>query len=101
MEILALWTTEVDLLWSEYDLVKSWLMFWFGVYTINTSYVWYTSIVVVGRMAYTTDPLVSALCPHVAPRGKKFNSLKEDCIGEDYLGIRRFRFYIKCVICSQ
>ncbi|CAM9803223.1 unnamed protein product [Ectocarpus sp. 6 AP-2014] len=40
-------------------------------------------------------------CGEFMYRGKKFNSLKEDCIGEDYLTIRRFRFYIKCVICSQ
>ncbi|CAM9778246.1 unnamed protein product [Ascophyllum nodosum] len=40
-------------------------------------------------------------CGEFMYRGKKFNSWKEDCIGEDYLGIRKYRFYIKCVICSQ
>ncbi|CAM9627976.1 unnamed protein product [Choristocarpus tenellus] len=40
-------------------------------------------------------------CGEFMYRGKKFNSRKEDCHGEDYLGIRKFRFYIKCVICSQ
>jgi hypothetical protein len=32
--------------------------------------------------------------------GKKFNARKEDVIGEDYLGLRIFRFYIKCTSCS-
>jgi hypothetical protein len=39
-------------------------------------------------------------CGEYLYRGKKFNSRKEDCKGEDYMGIRRFRFYIKCSVCS-
>jgi hypothetical protein len=40
-------------------------------------------------------------CGEFMYKGKKFNSKKEDCKGEDYMGIRRFRFYIKCVMCSN
>ena len=39
-------------------------------------------------------------CGEYMYRGKKFNSRKEDMPGEDYMGIRKFRFYIKCSVCS-
>ena len=39
-------------------------------------------------------------CGEYMGRGKKFNSRKENCEGEDYMGIRRFRFIVKCSVCS-
>jgi hypothetical protein len=39
-------------------------------------------------------------CAEYLGRGKKFNSRKEVCQGEDYMGIRRLRFVIKCSVCS-
>jgi hypothetical protein len=39
-------------------------------------------------------------CGEYMGRGKKFNSRKEICAGEDYMGIKRIRFVIKCSVCS-
>lgn len=39
-------------------------------------------------------------CGEYMGRGKKFNSKKEMCEGDTYMGIRRFRFLIKCSVCS-
>ena len=38
-------------------------------------------------------------CGNYIYRGKKFNARKETAEGEDYLGIRIHRFYIRCPVC--
>lgn len=40
------------------------------------------------------------LCGEYIYKGKKFNARKELVLGEDYYGIKIFRFYIKCTQCS-
>ena len=40
-------------------------------------------------------------CGEFAYRGKKFNSRKENVHGEDYKGIKKVRFYMKCAVCSN
>jgi len=39
-------------------------------------------------------------CGEYIYKGKKFNARKETVEGEDYYGIKIFRFYIKCTPCS-
>ncbi|XP_045462727.1 splicing factor YJU2-like [Harmonia axyridis] len=40
-------------------------------------------------------------CGEYIYKGKKFNARKEDVENENYLGIRIYRFYIKCTRCLQ
>eukprot|EP00750_Incisomonas_marina_P032006 INCI8741.1.p1 GENE.INCI8741.1~~INCI8741.1.p1 ORF type:complete len:352 (-),score=91.04 INCI8741.1:388-1443(-) len=40
-------------------------------------------------------------CGEFSYRGKKFNSRKENVHGEDYKGIKKVRFYMKCGVCSN
>ncbi|KDE07946.1 hypothetical protein MVLG_01853 [Microbotryum lychnidis-dioicae p1A1 Lamole] len=39
-------------------------------------------------------------CGEYIYKGKKFNARKETVLGEEYYGIKIFRFYIKCTQCS-
>ncbi|KAH9457911.1 hypothetical protein MJO28_004977 [Puccinia striiformis f. sp. tritici] len=40
-------------------------------------------------------------CTEFIYKGKKFNARKEAALGEQYFGIKIFRFYIKCPRCSN
>lgn len=40
-------------------------------------------------------------CGEYVYKGKKFNAAKETVLGEEYLGLRVFRFYIRCPRCSN
>lgn len=39
-------------------------------------------------------------CSNFMYKGTKFNSRKEDAVGETYLGIQIFRFYFRCSACA-
>ena len=39
-------------------------------------------------------------CGHFMKIGTKFNMRKETVIGEDYLGVEIYRFYLRCLKCS-
>ena len=39
-------------------------------------------------------------CGNYITKGTKFNSRKEDALGEEYLGLKVFRFYFRCSRCS-
>ena len=38
-------------------------------------------------------------CGHYIYRGTKFNARRETAMGETYLGLKIFRFYIRCPMC--
>jgi hypothetical protein len=40
-------------------------------------------------------------CGEFIYKGKKFNARKERAIGEDFLGLQIFRFYIRCPVCAS
>jgi len=40
-------------------------------------------------------------CGEYLYKGKKFNAKKETVLGEEYLGVKIFRFYMRCVSCSS
>ena len=40
-------------------------------------------------------------CGEYIYKGKKFNARKEDVMGEMFLGIQIYRFYIKCTKCLR
>lgn len=44
---------------------------------------------------YAQNDFRCKTCGEYIYKGKKFNARKEDVEGEDYLGIRIYRFYIK------
>ena len=72
---------------------------------------WDPSIIAKGFMKRSKDKTIEVrmmlpfslrcnTCGEYMYKGKKFNSKSEIVKGDDYMGIRKFRFYIKCCVCS-
>ena len=50
-------------------------------------------------LSLSLSPCRCLTCGNYVYKGKKFNARKEDAVGEKYLGIQIYRFYIRCPEC--